>query len=168
MKLNVGSAGHNLEGYLSLDCCGEADVLCDLTTGHIPMQDDEMEEIECSHTLEHIPLDYQDSVLKEFLRILKPGGRLHVVTPNFKFYALSLLDDGAKISDPAICQHFKDHMALLYRCDNWAILRKDCHYWSFTEEYLAQVMKDAGFVNVQIMHTDNLGPPHCELEGFKA
>lgn len=48
--------------------------------GSLPFQSDYVDEIVCIHVLEHI-LDYQP-LMKEFHRILKPGGKLRIWVPH--------------------------------------------------------------------------------------
>ena len=174
MKLDVGCAGNRLEGYIGLDMNAgpNVDVVHDLTNLPLPFGDGAMEEVFCSHTLEHIPLDYQKPLLCEFRRILAPGGKLRVVAPNFEFYAAEIIADSMAIEQggtrpgvPHALQHYEDMMALLYRCDNWEVEVKDAHAWMFTAPYLMRVLCDCGFNPVYDLADQ--GPPHVVVEGIK-
>ena len=51
------------------------DVVCDITQG-LPFEDETVDEIICIHVLEH--MQNLESIMKEFHRILKPGGVLRI------------------------------------------------------------------------------------------
>lgn len=55
------------------------DVVCDITKG-LPFEDETIDEIVCVHVLEHI--QNLMPVMKEFHRILKPGGVLKIWVPH--------------------------------------------------------------------------------------
>jgi len=46
--------------------------------------DEQFDLVNCSEVIEHIPFEDGVALLKEILRVLKPGGRVVVSTPNLK------------------------------------------------------------------------------------
>src|SRR3990167_6388457 len=91
MKLNLGCGGERPEGYTNVDgwpgC--KPDILLDLFRFPWPWEDSSVEEIICSHILEHVPHQVEgfpgDGLvgwMNECWRILKPGGLLHVAWPH--------------------------------------------------------------------------------------
>ena len=52
----------------------------------------------CSNLLEHLRQEEVDAVLVECLRILKPGGRLVLIQPNFRYAYRRYFDDFTHIS----------------------------------------------------------------------
>lgn len=83
LKLNVGSGEHKKEGYINLDWSSlvDADVVHDLNVFPYPFSDNIYDEITAEHVLEHLEKPFL--VMKEFHRILKPGGILHIRVPHF-------------------------------------------------------------------------------------
>ncbi|MDP3880947.1 MAG: methyltransferase domain-containing protein [bacterium] len=79
-KLNIGSSTDKRPGFLNIDIDESAkpDIVRDIERG-LPFDDNSVDEIFCSHTLEHI----QDLlfVLREFYRVLKNGAKLTIVVP---------------------------------------------------------------------------------------
>ena len=79
VKLNIGCGKKHLDDYVNVDIIPTADVVCDLTKPW-PFGDECADEILANHIIEHLP----DGVffLNECWRVLKPGGTLHLETPN--------------------------------------------------------------------------------------
>jgi len=82
-KLNVGCGETKKDGYINMDWSPlvNPDIAHNLNEMPYPIADNSMELIEAFHVLEH--LDKPFPVMKEFHRILKPGGVLHVRVPHF-------------------------------------------------------------------------------------
>lgn len=82
-KLNVGCGEDKKAGYVNLDWSPlvGADVAHDLNNFPYPLEAGTFELIEAFHVLEH--LDKPFNVMKEFHRILAPGGVLHIKVPHF-------------------------------------------------------------------------------------
>jgi SAM-dependent methyltransferase len=55
--------------------------------GDLPFEDDSVQEMWCSHALEHAAMSEVPGILKEWLRVLKPGARLLLQVPNFDYVA---------------------------------------------------------------------------------
>jgi predicted SAM-dependent methyltransferase len=83
VKLNIGSAGRKKEGYINVDWQSivKPDLEHNLNVYPYPFADSSVDLIEAFHVVEH--LDRPFDVLKEFHRILKPGGVLHLKVPHF-------------------------------------------------------------------------------------
>jgi len=81
MKLNLGSDDDRYPGFLNVDICPDCkpDIVSDVE--HMPMiEDGSVDEIFASHILEHLP--WNTDALKEWHRILKPGGLITVAVPD--------------------------------------------------------------------------------------
>ena len=49
----------------------------------LAIKDDSVDEIRCSHALEHFPHGRLADVLADWVRVLKPGGVLRIAVPDF-------------------------------------------------------------------------------------
>src|SRR5262245_39160733 len=78
IKLNLGSGLSTLAGYRNLDhkLGSEIYPLSQYADGSV-------DEVRASHVLEHFPHAEVETVLKEWTRVLKPGGKLKVAVPDF-------------------------------------------------------------------------------------
>ena len=87
MKLDIGSGPKPLKGFLTVDKNPwyKPDIIVDIENEAIPIKDNIVEEINCSHTLEHIQPIKLDFVISEFWRVLKHDGILNIRLPHFTY-----------------------------------------------------------------------------------
>ena len=94
-KLNIGCGSHLIEGWRNIDPYAEGPRVerrfvheiesgC---AGHILLQ----------HVLEHVNFHEQPGFVKELFRILRPGGRLHVIAPDFDVAVKMYYEAGMKV-----------------------------------------------------------------------
>jgi SAM-dependent methyltransferase len=91
----------------------------------------------CNHVLEHIP-DYM-SALKEFFRVLKPGGMAILQTPYSKLLINSFEDEGINTDELRLIFHGQED-----------------HVRVFGEKTFFKSLNDAGFIVNRIKHAEFL------------
>ena len=92
-KLEIGSGTNPHAGYIHLDINGSLpDVDIVASMDKIPSPDNTYEEILSVHSIEHIEWGKIKEVLKEWVRVLQPGGRIKIYCPNFNFIAKSFIE----------------------------------------------------------------------------
>lgn len=86
-RLDIGSGPYprDPERYTTVDVEGTPDVKAPMWA--LPFKDGTIEDIWSSHALEHAPQAKVPETLKEWHRVLKPGGRVIVSVPNFDYVA---------------------------------------------------------------------------------
>ena len=150
MKLNLGCGDKILPGYINVDVAASRagkrpDVLCDLHA-LTPFEDNSAEEILSVHVVEHFWRWEVVGVLKEWIRVLKPGGLMILECPNLKSACEMFL------SDPDL--HARQGpegqrtMWVFYGDPSW----RDplmVHRWGYTPQSLAAVMEEAGLVRIR-------------------
>jgi len=82
-RLNLGCGQFPLAGYLNVDIspAAPADLRLDLDQIPYPFPDRQFDEIVASHLLEHLRDPF--AAMREWHRLLRPGGRLEVRVPHF-------------------------------------------------------------------------------------
>lgn len=132
LKLNIGSGLHAIEGFTSIDrkLGGEA----------YPLQyaDESAAEILASHILEHFGHQEVPHVLRDWVRVLKPGGLLRLAVPDFDWIA----------SNTADRKRFFYLMGGQRDAD-------DFHKSVFTKDSLVFAMENAGLTAIQPWTSQN-------------
>jgi hypothetical protein len=74
----------------------------------LPVKENELEGIYCSHVLEHLSLEDFRLALRNTYKVLKPGGIFRMVLPDLEFYARKYLDElsgGDKLAAMSFIRH---------------------------------------------------------------
>ncbi len=82
-KLQIGVGANVRRGWLNTDINPiNPDIVFMDATARMPFDDDVFDYLFCEHMIEHIPYPTGRAMLAECLRVLKPGGRIRVCTPD--------------------------------------------------------------------------------------
>ena len=136
-KLNLGSGSSSMAGYQNRDIKNGffAYPLDDYPDGQV-------DEVRASHVLEHFPHGEVESVVKEWARVLKPGGRLKIAVPDFD-WIVKAYSNG----------HRGD-----YRLEHYLfggqVDADDYHKSFFNEDKLKALLEGAGLVDVKRWESD--------------
>jgi SAM-dependent methyltransferase len=149
-KLNLGCGDKILPGYINVDVAEarlgkKPDVLCDLRQ-LTPFEDQSVDEILSVHVVEHFWRWEVVDILKEWVRVLKPGGVMYLECPNLLSACQAILQNPDMASGPG--PEGQRSMWVLYGDPSW----KDplmIHRWGYTPRSLAQVMHEAGLVKLR-------------------
>lgn len=88
-RLNIGAGGINIPGYENIDIKTGTDAY------PLKYEDNSYDELRCSHILEHFSHRQTFDVMKDWVRVVKPGGILRLAVPNLDF----IVDEYKKGSD---------------------------------------------------------------------
>lgn len=145
VRLNLGCGDKILPGYVNVDVVesrsGKApDVICDLRQLS-PFPDSHADEVLAVHVVEHFWRWEIEEVLREWVRVLKPGGRMVLECPNLKSACEAFLAN----PDSAFGKGNAGQrtMWVFYGDPGW----KDplmVHRWGYTPESLAALMLTVG------------------------
>ena len=150
LRLNLGCGDKILPGYINVDVVderggSEPDVLSDLRDLDV-FEDDAADEILSVHVIEHFHYWEAHDVLKEWVRVLKPGGLMVVECPNLTTACQEILNNPDTAAMPG--KEGQRSMWVLYGDPAW----KDplmCHKWLYTPQSLARLMMECGLVDVR-------------------
>lgn len=86
MKIvDIGAGGRKIPGSIGIDNSEsvDVDIKIDLNVDDIPLDDNSVDYVHASHSLEHLTLEGFWHIMREIYRILKPGAQLYVGAPYF-------------------------------------------------------------------------------------
>lgn len=151
-KLNLGAGGALLDGWLNTDRDPAPGAVYLDVTARFPLPDGVFHRVLVEHVIEHVTLEAGRHMLRECARVLAPGGRVRVSTPDLERIAALLSDNG----DPA-AQRYVTWAAGAFSAGqrgNPAALvvnnafRNWGHAFLYDEDTLRTALADAGFVEI--------------------
>lgn len=157
MKLEVGAGGSPRPGYKHLDVVPGRDIDFVCPAWKTPLADGSVEEVYARHFLEHLSPAEADRTLREWLRLLAPGGAAHVVVPDLAFHGAQLLMKGdseffarKKVSNVthALCSIY-----------GWPGEKGMRHRWGYTPATLRALFVGHKFAEVRLV-----GCRACDIE----
>lgn len=85
MKLDLGCGTRKKEGFIGVDSrqFDGVDVVADLGADKWPWQDETVDEVHCSHMVEHLTAPQRVHFVNELCRVLKRGGKAAIVVPHW-------------------------------------------------------------------------------------
>lgn len=145
VKLDVGSGGPAAsylgEGWLGVDpYVGFADVSADMNC--LPYDNNTVDEIHTSHALEHIGRHEVAPTLREWYRVLVPGGRVTIKVPDLEWCVRHWLDHKHSLGW---------NIDIIFGNQNH---EGEFHKTGFTTVTLTQYVVDAGFVVDTVTYID--------------
>lgn len=136
MKLHLGCGKRFFPGFVHIDAVDFSHVDHVSTIDNLSfIQDDSVDLIYNCHVLEHFKRHDVLRVLKEWHRILKPGGTLRISVPDF-----------AKLCD--VYQQSKDLNLVVGALFGRQDYLYNIHYNVFDYTTLSNSLQEAGFINV--------------------
>jgi len=139
MKLEIGSGKRPTEGYVHLDIESgpHIEIVCDAKK--IPEPDNKYEEVYSHWVLEHFNMKEMESILLEWKRILKPGGKMKIVTNNQESINKCLVDKDISWEEWnwLTFGDYKNNLASLHKI-------------GFNDEVLMSYLTKIGMINISI------------------
>lgn len=86
MKLDLGAGPISPEGYKPVGHEHGSEIY------PLPYDDNSVDIVRCSHCLEHFPQNKAVEIVREWARVLKPGGKLRIAVPDFGKIAQGYVD----------------------------------------------------------------------------
>ncbi len=150
VKLNLGCGDKILAGYVNVDVVEaragmRPDVICDLHD-LAPFADASVDEILSVHVVEHFWRWEIADVLREWVRVLKPGGTMIVECPNIQSACQTFLENPREAARQD--QAGQRTMWVFYGDPKW----KDplmIHRWGYTPESLQALLAEVGLKDVR-------------------
>lgn len=160
--LEIGPGDKPVRGFEALNIVGDgiSKHVADAGKG-LPFEDDTFDIIYASHVLEHVPWTHTVSTLKDWRRIIKPGGRLEVWVPNglkiCQRFVEAEQNGEIPFKAPDDWYRFNDHKdpcvwaagrIFTYGDGEGTLGDPNWHLALFSPRYLRKLLLDAGFGDV--------------------
>ena len=144
IRLNLGCGMCPMPGWINVDALENVkpDLWADAM--ELPYEAESVDEIYCGHMLEHLTWDEGQQALKHWLSILKKGGQIRVVVPNFDILAQRYLDNPTA----GEMKRLNDH-------EMYSYVQESPHKYFYSAELLKFAMVTAGFKDLERMPVDH-------------
>jgi predicted SAM-dependent methyltransferase len=137
-RLNLGCGQANYQSYINLDIVAWPHLHVRASGERLPFQTESFDEVLCTDVIEHLDLNAGQTLLNEIYRVLRPRGRLILVTPDLDNIVRAYRSRFA--THAQIVQHLlgdaRDHrylytIPMLTRCVQNAnlIVRRSIQHW---------------------------------------
>ena len=172
-KLQIGTGQNRLEGWLNSDLrpLDRSTVYLDAAE-RFPFPDATFDYIFSEHVIEHLPFESGNMMLGECYRVLQPGGRIRLATPNLERIA-------CLISNRKGCEEsvYIDRASSRYIPSNRSRLAArvvNNFFWDFGHTFvydppaLIECLQEGGFTDVKQVQPNQSDDPNlsaCEQHG---
>jgi predicted SAM-dependent methyltransferase len=159
-KLELGTGQLASEGWLNTDIdprfrrAGPPVLFLDVTRP-FPFRDSMFDYITSEHVIEHVPYDDARFMLGECARVLRPGGRIRIATPDLAQLLSLYRDQDHPSSEQAAHLSWMANDVLADPTRATAVfdlntaMREWDHQFLFDEETLREILAQAGFGEIQ-------------------
>jgi predicted SAM-dependent methyltransferase len=170
-KLQIGASGNLLPGWLNTDIFpSHANSIYLDATCRFPFENNSLDYIYSEHMIEHIDYASARAMLSECYRVLKPGGRIRVATPDLNVILALHQEQKSEFQ-----RYYIDWAASQFTPE--ADARKDVfvinnffrawgHQFLYEPETLHELFSKAGFGGLQFFKPGVSGDPN--LEGLES
>lgn len=139
MRLHLGCGRRLWPGWTNVDAVAEgADVRCDIRA--LPFDAESADEIAAIHVWEHIHLHEVADVMREWLRVLKPGGTITLEMP-CRDNVFRFIREG--VTDPSLTIY------PMFSPPGTVANEYDLHKWLWSRDEIRALMDACGMVDVR-------------------
>lgn len=162
MKVEVGCGKKPRSGYVTCDVRNLPGVDYVCSADNLPFGDNSCDEIYSRHIIEHFTLKEFLVVLKEWNRVLKPGGTLYIICPNLLWHCRQVLEGSHEsLYNKARGQNARYWgLGSLY---GWQHNEYDVHKFGYYFELIRDIVEDFGFSSVEDLTNDERGLEHADF-----
>jgi len=171
-KLQIGCGRNPLSGWLNTDLLANQKVVYMDATKPLPFPDNTLDYIYSEHIFEHISYRDGGKFLKESHRVLKPGGRIRIATPDMAFLIRLYSESETEVSKRYIKNSIDRYVQEPKLCARAVVVNNFFYNWGhqfiYDFETLDYTLQTAGFkktVQFKPMESGDLNLRDLESHG---
>lgn len=164
-RLNLGCGGKSLSGYVNVDLFPGRGVDEVFGLDEIPYKDGTIGGISSEHALEHVGWIRSDKALREWFRVLQPGGELLLKMPDFEDCCWHYLD--TKESDTVKRQWYKYTIYGIQQSQAGEPDDAQTHRSGYSRRELVNKLTEIGFVVDYSENYDGWDTPSVAVRALK-
>jgi predicted SAM-dependent methyltransferase len=166
-KLHLGASNKSLPGWLNSDLFPtDGDMVYLDVTRRFPINDNTFDYVMAEHMIEHVPYDDAVMMLQECHRVLKPGGRIRIATPDLEVLIGLHSPEKTESQEQYIEWVVNECKLDAANGNDVFVINNNFRAWGhcflYDRETLKSTMTTAGFVNVTFYKPGISGDPNLE------
>jgi predicted SAM-dependent methyltransferase len=111
----------------------------------LPLRPNQLEGIFSEHVLEHLPYDRIPDILKDWHRVLRPGGSVRILVPDAELYLNTYVR--AKNREPVVFPYHESAATPMMIVNR--VFRGYDHLYAYDFETMKRLLEQSGFTSVQ-------------------
>jgi len=165
-KLNLGCGNKPLPDYINVDIFDAPHVNEKFNLYEVPYQDGTISAIYSEHSLEHVPFYRTEQALKEWFRVLQPGGELLLRLPDFELCCKEYLKSPA--NDKIRRQWYKYTIfGLQTHQFNNQPDDAEIHRSGYSKKEMGELLESIGYVIDYLESYNGFGTPSIGIRALK-
>jgi predicted SAM-dependent methyltransferase len=170
-KLQLGAGSNNVSGWLNSDIAPEGSAIYLDASREYPFADGSFHYIFAEHLIEHLSWEHGLKMLKECYRVLAPGGKLRIITPNLSKQIYALQNEAKPEVQEFVEAHHrlfawpKTPVAAAYAFNN--VIREWGHEFIYDPQTLRRTLELAGFTMIKELEIGDKSDPIFEKAEFR-
>jgi predicted SAM-dependent methyltransferase len=161
--LNLGCGKKTIVGYENVDNFKAEYIDAVYNLYEIPYKDNTISEIHSEHALEHVGYEKGKQAIKDWFRVLKPGGVLDLKIPDLELCIKNFFEStNDNYKEWYKYTIFGYQKALAGESDDSQI-----HRWGYTKDEIQKLLEGTGFVIDYLLNYDGHDTPSIGIRAIK-
>jgi predicted SAM-dependent methyltransferase len=151
-KLQLGCGDNLFNSWLNSDMFPGKNVIYLDVTKKFPFDDSTFDYVFSEHLIEHLDYAQGFEMLKECFRIIKPGGKIRISTPDLKFLIELYNEKKTKLQKDYLIWATKSFLKNINQYEDTFVINNFFKNWGHNFIYdfkvLRKSLEDTGFINI--------------------
>ena len=163
VKVHLGCGDNKLQGWINTDLKWRRDIFYLNVVREFPFPSNTVDYIFSEHMIEHLTYLDAKKMLENCYRVLKPGGKIRIATPDFDFL-IKLYTEDLSLHRDYIKWHVSNYLPYIGDLGDPSLVinnffRAWGHKTIFNRNTLTYLLKNVGFENIVNMNVGQSADP---------